>query len=231
MEYKTKTTIKTWAEEDRPREKMMLKGKHSLSEAELLAIIISSGSLEYSAVELSKIILSESKNNLNELAQLSIKDLQKFKGIGEAKAISIVAALELGRRRKESKHLEKPIFSNSSTVYEYLKQYMLDLKHEEFWLLLLNRKLELIKSIKLSSGGLAGTVVDLKIIYKYALENLCTSIILSHNHPSGNLKPSASDLRITKEIVDAGKFFNITVSDHIIFTNAGFYSMADNQEL
>lgn len=193
MSYITKTTIKTWAEEDQPREKLLLKGKYSLSDAELLAIIIGSGSTDLSAVDLCKIILNEYKNNLNELAKCSVNDFIKFKGIGEAKAVSIVAAIELGRRRKEAEVLKKVKISSSNEAYIYLKPFLMDLDHEQFWILLLNRNLELIKPIQISTGGVSGTIADPKIIFKYAIENLANAIILTHNHPSGNLTPSDAD--------------------------------------
>ncbi len=227
MDYTAKTNIKAWAEEDRPREKMLLKGKSTLSEAELLAIIISSGSQEHSAVELSKIILSESNNNLNDLAKLSINDLQKFKGIGEAKAISIVAALELGRRRKNTDSLEKPRIKKAADAYNYLKQYMLDLDHEQFWIILLKRNLEIIKAVQISAGGVAGTVVDIKIIFKHVVENLASGIVLSHNHPSGNLNPSKQDEVLTMKIKQSADIMDIILMDHVIFTDNGFFSFQE----
>lgn len=231
MSYTTKTTIKTWAEEDQPREKLLLKGKYSLSDAELLAIIIGSGSTDLSAVDLCKIILNEYKNNLNELAKCSVNDFIKFKGIGEAKAVSIVAAIELGRRRKEAEVLKKVKISSSNEAYIYLKPFLMDLDHEQFWILLLNRNLELIKSIQISRGGVSGTIADPKIIFKYAIENLANAIILTHNHPSGNLTPSDTDIQLTKKLKQAAQLFDINLADHIIFTNHGFYSMSDQNIL
>ena len=231
MSYNTKTTIKTWAEEDQPREKLLLKGKSSLSDAELLAILIGSGSTHLTAVDLCKIILNEYKNNLNELAKCSVNDFIKFKGIGEAKAVTIVAAIELGRRRKEEEVLKKIKISSSNEAYNFLKPYLMDLDHEQFWILLLNRNLELIKPIQISSGGVSGTIADPKIIFKYAIENLANSIILSHNHPSGNLKPSEADIQLTKKLKQASQLFDINLADHIIFTNHGFYSMSDQNIL
>lgn len=172
--------IKKWAEEDRPREKLLLKGKSSLSDAELIAILIGSGTASLSAVDLSKQILQHTANNLNDLAKLSVKDLMKFKGIGEAKAISIVAALELGRRRKEVEHLKKPKITSSTDAYEYMKAHLLDLSHEEFWVILLNRANKVIQCKQISSGGVSGTVADPKMIFKIALEELSSSIILVH---------------------------------------------------
>jgi DNA repair protein RadC len=231
MSYNTKTTIKTWAEEDQPREKLLLKGKSSLSDAELLAILIGSGSTHLTAVDLCKIILNEYKNNLNELAKCSVNDFIKFKGIGEAKAVTIVAAIELGRRRKEEEVLKKIKISSSNEAYNFLKPYLMDLDHEQFWILLLNRNLELIKPIQISSGGVSGTIADPKIIFKYAIENLANAIILSHNHPSGNLKPSEADIQLTKKLKQASQLFDINLADHIIFTNHGFYSMSDQNIL
>ncbi|MDQ3047429.1 MAG: DNA repair protein RadC [Bacteroidota bacterium] len=219
--------IKAWAEEDRPREKLILKGRHVLSEAELIAILIGSGSRSETAVELSKRILSSSGNNLNELSKLNVKELTKFKGIGEAKAISIVAALELGRRRKETERLKKDKIIASSDAYEIMKPLMLDLPHEEFWLLMLSRANEVIRKEQISKGGVAGTVVDTKIIFKAAIETYASSIIICHNHPSGNLKPSDADIRLTKNIKEAGKVMEIPLLDHIIFTDNGYYSFGD----
>jgi DNA repair protein RadC len=231
MNQNTKNSIKNWAEEDRPREKLLLKGRSSLTDSELLAILIGSGSADLSAVELAKKIMNETKNNLNELAQLSLKDLMKFKGIGEAKAVTIAAALEMGRRRNTSEIIKNQKLDSSNSVYQYLKPYLLDLKHEEFWIILLKRNLEIIKSEQVSSGGTAGTVVDPKIIFKIALENQASNIILAHNHPSGNLNPSQADLLITQKLLNAGEVLDIRIADHLIFTNNGYYSFADNGNL
>ena len=220
-------TIKKWAEEDRPREKLLLKGKAALSEAELIAILIGSGNTEQTAVELSQHILSQCGNNLSNLARLSVKDLQKFKGIGEAKAISIVAALELGRRRKESEPLKKVKITSSHDAFQLLHGDMMDLNHEEFWLLLLKRNNEVIKKEMLSRGGVSGTVVDAKIIFKRALEETASGLILAHNHPSGNLKPSQEDINLTKRLKEAGKSLDISVLDHLIITDHSFFSFAD----
>lgn len=220
-------TIKRWAEEDRPREKLLLKGKSSLSEAELIAILIGSGNTEQTAVELSQHILSQCEHNLANLARLSVKDLQKFKGIGEAKAISIVAALELGRRRKESEPSKKVKITSSDDAFQLLHGDMMDLNHEEFWLLLLKRNNEVIKKEMLSRGGVSGTVVDAKIIFKRALEETASGLILAHNHPSGNLKPSQEDINLTKRLKEAGKSLDISVLDHLIITDHTFFSFAD----
>jgi DNA repair protein RadC len=217
----------SWAEEDRPREKLLLKGKAALTDAELVAILIGSGTRDLSAVDLSKIILQKASNNLNELAKLSIKDLMKIKGIGEAKAISIIAALELGRRRKESEVVLRARISSSRDAYEQIQPYLLDLPHEEFWLLLLNRANEVIKPVQVSQGGVSGTVADPKIIFKFAIECLASAIILVHNHPSGNLKPSEADKELTRRLYNAGKLLEIPVLDHLIFTDGGYLSFAD----
>lgn len=225
--YTQSSGIKSWAEEDRPREKLMEKGRHALTEAELIAILIASGSKNETAVELSKRILTSVSNDLNDLGKLSVKELMKFKGIGEAKAISIVAALELGRRRKETKISKREKITTSKDVYEIMRPSMMDLPHEEFWLLMLNRANSVIKKELISRGGIAGTVVDSKLIFKIALENYASSIIICHNHPSGNLKPSEQDMKITKTIKEAGKIMEIQLLDHLIVTENGFYSFAD----
>jgi DNA repair protein RadC len=221
------SNILSWAEEDRPREKLLLKGKAALSDAELIAILIGSGTRELSAVDLSKLILQSVNNNLNELAKLSINDLMKFKGIGEAKAISIAAALELGRRRKESETLKKPKIGSSSDVYESIRPYLMDLQHEQFWVLLLNRANEVIRPQQISIGGVSGTVADPKMIFKAAIEHLASAIILVHNHPSGNLTPSQADKDLTKKVKEAGRTLDIPVLDHLIFSDNGYFSFAD----
>jgi DNA repair protein RadC len=219
--------ILSWAEEDRPREKLMLKGRAALSDAELIAILIGSGTRELSAVDLSKLILHSVGNNLNELAKLSINDLMKFKGVGDAKAISIAAALELGRRRKESDVVKKAKITSSGDAYQAMRPYLLDLSHEQFWILLLNRASEVIRPFQVSIGGVAGTVADPKIIFKSAIEHLASAIILVHNHPSGNLTPSQADLDLTKRVKEAGRLLDIPILDHLIFGDNGYYSFAD----
>ena len=220
-------TIKSWAEEDRPREKLLEKGRHILTDAELIAILIGSGSKKETAVELSKRILATYENDLNAIAKLSVQDLMKFKGIGEAKAISIVAALELGRRRKETEIQKRDRIGMSKDVFDIFHRHFLDLPHEEFWVLLLNRSNSVIRKERISLGGVSGTVVDPKIVFKNALEHLASAIILCHNHPSGNLKPSDEDLRLTKKLKDAGSLLEIPVLDHIIISNEGYFSFAD----
>jgi DNA repair protein RadC len=230
MMYK-KLSIKQWAVEDRPREKMLAKGIRSLSEAELLAILIGSGSLEESAVDLSKRVLASADNNLNELGKKTIEDYQKFKGIGQAKAITISAAMELVRRRKESHPLEKIKVVSSADAAAIFKPLLSDLDHEEFWILMLNRNNIMIDKFMVSQGGLSGTVIDVRIILKKALqaavEKLACSIILCHNHPSGNLAPSEADKEITRKIKEAGKHMDIPVLDHIIIGNESYFSFAD----
>lgn len=225
-EYIGSLSIKSWAEEDRPREKLLSKGCGNLSEAELIAILIGSGNRDESAVELSKRILSSTGNNLNELGKLSIRDLIKFKGIGEAKAISIVAAIELGKRRRLSEVKMKEKISSSVDIFEHF-QHLVDLPNEEFWILLLNRGNKIITKYNISKGGVSGTVADAKIIFKYTLEHLASSLILCHNHPSGNLQPSEADIKLTKKIKEAGVLLDILVLDHLIVAETGYFSFAD----
>ncbi len=225
--YGDKISIKSWAEEDRPREKLSAQGRRSLSDAELLAILIGSGSQDESAVELGKRILHSCNKNLNQLAKLGIAELSRFKGIGEAKAISIIAALELGRRRKDQILPPLAQISTSIDVYESISSQFKDLNHEEFWILLLNRANKITSKHLISKGGQAGTIADPKIIFNIALENHAASIILAHNHPSGNLKPSRSDLELTKKLRSAGQFLDLPILDHLIITDNGFLSFAD----
>lgn len=225
--YEDKISIKSWAEEDRPREKLSIQGRRSLSDAELLAILIGSGSQNESAVELSKRILYSCDKSLNQLAKLGIAELSRFKGIGEAKAISIIAALELGRRRKEQESPKQVQVSTSIDVYDAISSQFKDLNHEEFWILLLNRANKITSKHLISKGGQGGTIADPKIIFNIALENHAASIILAHNHPSGNLKPSRADLELTKKLISAGQFLDMPVLDHLIITDNGFLSFAD----
>ncbi|MBK6978785.1 MAG: DNA repair protein RadC [Cytophagaceae bacterium] len=227
MSYATKTTIKTWAEEDRPREKLILKGRHALSDAELIAILLGMGSTEHTAVELAKIILAEVGNDLNRLSKMSVNELKKFKGVGEAKAVSIVAAMELARRRQATETIENIKLKTSNSVYNHLKQFMLDLDHEQFWMILLKRNLEILKTIHISTGGIAGTVADPKIILRHVIENLANGFIISHNHPSGNLKPSDADIRLTRRLKELADLLEVTLIDHIIFSDNGYYSFGD----
>lgn len=220
------TTIKQWSTDDRPREKMLMKGVSSLSDAELIAVLIGSGTKSITAVDLAKQVLQSCNNNLDDLGRITIKDLMKSKGVGEVKALVIAAALEIGRRRKDIKPDEKRQFTNSAEAYKEL-EFIRDLNHEEFWLLLLNRANRLIQKVKLSSGGIVATVVDPKLVYKHALDHLASSIILAHNHPSGSLRPSQHDLNITAKLVEAGKMLDILVADHLIITIDGYFSFSD----
>lgn len=226
-----KLNIKQWAEEDRPREKLLLKGKNVLSDAELIAILIGSGNRTETAVELAKRILTSVSNDLNQLAKLNLADLMQFNGIGEAKAISIAAALELGRRRKESTEEKKIKIGSSKNAYEAINDVLSDLPHEEFWVLYLNRKNEIIKRENISKGGVTGTVADGKIIFKNAVNLLASTIILCHNHPSGNLKPSEADIKLTKKMKEIGVIMETPVVDHIIVGNNNYFSFADENLL
>jgi DNA repair protein RadC len=226
-----KLGIKGWAKEDRPREKLLMKGRNSLSDAEILAILIGSGNQEESAVDLSRRILKRVDNNLNELARFSTTDFQKFKGIGEAKAISIVSALELGKRRQRDTAKAKPQITQAADVYNYMSPLLMDLPHEAFWMLMLDRSNKVVGEERISTGGVSGTVVDVKVIFKYALEKLASSVILCHNHPSGNLEPSQADRKITRKVKEAGELLEIQVLDHVIVTADGYYSFADEGEL
>ncbi len=219
--------IKTWAEEDRPREKLIKLGRTALSDAELLAILIGMGTIELSAVDVANLVLQSANRKLNELARMSMKDLMKVKGIGEAKAITIIAALELGRRRKENDVEKKRRITSAADAYDEIKHYLLDKPHEEFWILLLSRANEVMRIVQVSSGGVAGTVADPKIIFKHALETLASSIILVHNHPSGNLMPSQADKDLTKKLKEAGRMLDLPILDHLIFTDAAYFSFAD----
>ncbi|RLZ08285.1 RadC family protein [Faecalibacter macacae] len=222
-----KQSIKNWNEDDRPREKMSLKGKNSLSDAELLAIIMGSGNREESAVELAKRILQSANNNWNELAKYSIQDLCQFKGVGEAKAISIITALEIGRRRNSQEVLERAKITSSNDAALILQQQIGDLPIEEFWVMFLNQGNRIIKTEQISRGGITQTSVDVRIVFKRAIELMATAIILSHNHPSGNLNPSESDKNLTRKFSEAAKYLDIQVLDHIIVTQKSYFSFAD----
>lgn len=225
--YQEKLVIKNWAEADRPREKLMLNGRRHLTDAELIAILIGSGNINESAVDLSKRILSTYGNDLDTLGKVSVKDLSKFKGIGEAKAISIVAALELGRRKKDTEAKDVNKIACAQDAFALLFSVFQDLNHEEFWILMLNQANYVIGKQLISKGGLAGTVADPKIIFKTALEHNAANIILAHNHPSGNMKPSHQDVQITNKMVEAGKLLDLYVLDHLIITDKMFYSFGD----
>jgi DNA repair protein RadC len=223
----SKIPIKDWAEDDQPREKLLHKGPAVLSNAELIAILIGSGNTDESAVELSKRIMMEVNDNFAELARLTIQDLQKYKGIGEAKAITIAAALEMGRRRNTSILNEKPQAKDSKTAFILLQKELGDLNYEAFCILLLNRANKVLKTIRISDGGITGTVVDIRKVFKIALDNNATSIILGHNHPSGQLTPSEADIHLTKKIKEAGVMLDLPVLDHIIVGDGNYYSFAD----
>lgn len=225
--YDNKISIKSWAEEDRPREKLGAQGRRALTDAELIAILIGSGNRDESAVELSKRILYHYDNDLNKLGKASIEELSRFKGIGEAKAISIIAALEIGRRRNDTEVAVLDKVSGSKDAYNILKRLLVDLNHEEFWILLLGQNNRVLGKELISKGGLTITVADPKIIFSAALRYSATSIMLAHNHPSGNLKPSKPDIDLTRQITAAGRLLDIKVLDHLIITDSGYYSFAD----
>jgi len=220
--------ITEWAVEDRPREKFITKGTTSLSDAELLGILISSGNRGKSAVDLGRELLNSVNNNLTSLGKLTIADLKKFKGIGPARAVTIAAALELGRRRKLEDQPDVLQIKCSGDVAEIFRPVMADLRHEEFWILFLNRSNRVISRMKLSQGGISGTVTDVRLVLKNAVEHLASGIIVCHNHPSGNLNPSESDTRITQKIKEAGMLLDIQLLDHIIISGNDYYSFADN---
>ena len=220
--------ITDWAVEDRPREKLYQKGTSSLSDAELLAILIGSGTRKRSAVDLGRELLQMADNNLNSLGKLSISDLTKIHGIGNARAVTIAAALELGRRRKLAEAPEAPQIKCSKDVFDILSPLLSDLAYEEFWILFLNRSNKVINRMKLSQGGISGTVTDIRIVLKKAIEYLASGIIVCHNHPSGNLNPSESDTRITQKIKEAGNIMDIQLLDHLIISEKDYYSFADN---
>ena len=223
----TNFPITHWSEDDKPREKMMLKGKSALSDAELVAILIGSGSRNESAVALSKRILASVNNNLSSLGKQSLAQLMEFKGIGEAKAITIAAALELGRRRKEENPLELVKVTSSKVMYQEMYPIIGELAHEEFWVLYLNNANKIIFKAQLSKGGITGTVVDVRLVFKIALEQNAVAIVLAHNHPSGKLQASEADIQVTKRIKNAGLQLDISVLDHIIVTEHSYFSFAD----
>lgn len=225
--YEKRLNIKHWAEEDRPREKLLLQGRSSLTNSELVAILIRSGNQNESAVRLAKKILESSGNDLNKLGKLSLNELTQIKGIGSAKALSIIAALELGRRRTDSESQQATIIKSSKDVFHKVKHLLFDLSHEEFWVIYLDRKNAIIKSIQLSKGGITGTLVDIKIIFKYAIEFLASSIILCHNHPSGNLSPSKADVILTEKIKEIAGLMDTKVLDHLIIGEKEYFSFAD----
>jgi DNA repair protein RadC len=222
-----KMTIKSWALDDRPREKLIAKGKTALSNAELIAILIGSGNRKESAVALSKRILQNVDGNINQLAKLSLEKLMEFKGIGEAKAISIITALELGKRRQLETALQQPKITSSKAVYDVMQPCIGDLEHEEFWVLFLNNSNKVIEKSQISKGGLTATVVDIRLLFKRALELACVGLIVCHNHPSGKLEPSNADTEITQKIKQAGQTLDIKLLDHLIITQKAYFSFAD----
>ncbi|WP_457618462.1 RadC family protein [Lutibacter sp.] len=232
MEYENKPrSIKSWAEGDRPREKLILKGKNALSDAELIAILIGSGNKNESAVALSKRILAAIDNNLNKLGKLLVSDLTKFKGIGEAKAISIITALEIGRRRRLEEALEVQKITGSKAVFNIMQPLIGELQYEEFWVLYLNNSNKILYKNQLSKGGLTGTLVDIRLVFKKAIALYATALILCHNHPSGKLEASSADKSITKKIKQAGETLDIKVLDHLIITENAYFSFADENIL
>jgi DNA repair protein RadC len=222
-----KLSIKSWALDDRPREKLVAKGKTVLSDAELMAILIGSGNRQESAVALSQRMLQSVAGNINELAKLSIEKLMTFKGIGEAKAVNIIAALELGKRRQLENLLEKPKIGGSNDVFKLMQPIIGDLSHEEFWVLFLNNSNKVLAKHQVSKGGMTATVVDIRLLFKQALELFSVAIIVCHNHPSGKLKPSDADIQLTQKIKNAGNTLDIKLLDHLIITEKAYFSFAD----
>ena len=220
--------IRNWSEDDRPREKLMLQGKATLSDAELLAIIIGSGSRNESAVGLSQRILTSTNNNLNALGKLSLQQLMQFRGIGEAKAISIAATMELGRRRRTEDVIERVKINSSQSIFEIMQPILGELPHEEFWIIYLNNSNKILFKCQLSKGGITGTVVDVRIAFKIALEHQATGMILCHNHPSGTLIASDADKQITRKMKIAGENLDIKILDHVIITEQSYFSFADD---
>ena len=231
MEPEKRLTIRDWAEDDRPREKLLYKGAAALSDAELFAILIGSGNKNESAVELCKRILGDNHNNLNELARLSITDLAKYKGIGEAKAISIVAALEIGKRRKTNEVLERTKITQSSDLFELFEPALLDLNHEEFWVAFMNGANKVLETKRLTQGGMKQTVVDVSMLLRMALERLAHAVAVAHNHPSGENYPSREDLQITQKIKTGCDAIGVRLLDHIIIAGGRYYSFADEGKL
>ncbi len=230
-EKSTSFSIKNWSQDDQPREKLLYKGKTALSDAELVAILIGSGNRDESAVALCKRILASVGNNLSELGKLSIKQLIEFKGVGEAKAITILAALELGRRRRGEEALDRKQITSSASVFELMQPEIGELQHEEFWIIYLNNSNKIIQKNQSSKGGITGTLVDVRLVLKKALEVGATSLILAHNHPSGALKPSAADKQITEKLKNGAQSLDIKVLDHLIITEKAYFSFADESLL
>lgn len=230
-EAPAKLSIPEWSAADRPRERMLAQGAKALSDAELIAILIRSGTPKDSALDLARVILNKADNDLHKLAALSVAELMKVKGVGEAKALSVAAALELGQRRRDTILEVRPLIASSQHAFDLLQPLVADLPHEEFWLLLLDRGNRLLERTKVSQGGMHGTVADPKLIFRSALEKRASSVILCHNHPSGQLRPSQEDIVLTKKLVEGGRFLDIVVQDHLIVATTGYYSFADNGQL
>lgn len=221
-------SIKFLAEDDRPREKFLSKGKNALSDSELLAIIMRSGSRQETAMELARKILNSVGNSWHQLSLLSVKDLMKFKGVGEVKAIAIATALEIGRRRAAQEMPEKVIITGSRDGYQILRKYLSDQRTEEFWAIFLNQSNRVLHFSQLTQGGINQSIVDIRILFKTALDHYATALIIAHNHPSGNLKPSREDLEITRKIKEAGNMLNIRLLDHLIITQSSYVSLSDD---
>jgi len=226
-----KLSIPEWSKADRPRERMLANGPKSMSDAELVAILIRSGTPTDSALDLARLILNKAGNDLHKLAALSVADLMRIKGVGEAKALSISAALELGQRRRDGAVEQRPLIGSSVSAFELLRPLVADLPHEEFWLLLMDRGNRLLDRCRVSQGGMHGTVADPKMIFREALEKRASGVVLCHNHPSGQLRPSQEDIALTKKLCEGGRLLDITVQDHLIITTTGYYSFADNGQL
>lgn len=220
-----------WAPDDRPREKLLLKGAPSLSDAELLAILIGSGSAKLNALDLARCVLAKVGNDLNKLAKLNAYELREICGLGFAKALNVIAAIELGRRRQPDDVSQQTTITSARVAYDMMKPFLADLRKEEFWVLILNRRNVVIDKIQISIGGVSGTLADPKVIFKAALERLGSAIILMHNHPSGNLKPSVADENLTWKMRDGSKLLDIALLDHIIYTDCGYYSFAEEGRL
>ena len=220
-------SIKLLAEDDRPREKFLLKGKNSLSDAELLAIIMGSGNREESAVDLARRILKSVNNNWHDLSKLTVKDLMKFNGIGEAKAISIASALEIGRRRASQEVPDRKKINGPADAFQIFRPHLADLQTEEVWAIFVNQNNRVLHFCQMSSGGITGSLVDVRTLFKTALEHFATGVFIAHNHPSGNLKPSEEDRRITKQVLEAGKILNVALIDHLILNQTSYFSFAD----
>ncbi len=229
MDNNRNLKIKDWAIEDRPREKLLSKGANNLSNAELIAILLGSGNKNETAVELSKKILKDVNNNLNEFAKISIEQLMEYKGVGDAKAVTILASLELGRRQKISKSFQKAKIISSKSAYDIFSVYLSDIQHEEFWAMYLNSSMKIIETVKINQGSTTSLSIDNRVIFKKAYEKNANSIIVCHNHPSGNIEPSDIDIALTSKLVKAGKILDITINDHIIIADNRYFSFLDRK--